>query len=115
MDTFRIIFIAVVALALAIYLRTYFTKKGMLAVIELFYRYNALTAKTARTQEELGLIAQRFSERLTKRRDYRHIALHVLVQRGIISLTEEGKLFLVEGLLDPDIRESGRKVRPTGE
>jgi hypothetical protein len=111
METFRIIFILVVAFGLAIYLRMYLTKRGMHAVIELFYRLNALTAKNARTREELGLIAQRFSERLTKRRDYRQIALHILVQKGIVAVTEEGKLFLVEGLLDPGIRESGRKLR----
>jgi hypothetical protein len=115
MDTFRVLFIAIVAFGLAIYLRAYFTKRGMLAVIELFYRLNALTAKNARTREELGLMPQSFRQRLTKRRDYRQTALHVLLHRGIIAVTEEGKLFLVEGLLDPSLRDSGRKVRSTGK
>ena len=114
METFRVLFIAIVAFGLAIYMRTYFTKKGMLAVIELFYRLNALTAKNARTRQELGLMPQRFTERLMKRRDYRQTALNILIQRGIIAVTEEGKLFLVEGMLDPSMRDSGRKLRPTG-
>ena len=115
METFRVLFIAIVAFGLALYIRTYFTKKGVLAVIELFYRLNALTAKNARTREELGLMPQRLSERLMKRRDYRQSALHVLLHRGIIAVTEEGKLFLAEGLLDPSIRDSGRKVRSAGK
>jgi hypothetical protein len=115
METFRIIFIAAVACGLAVYLRTYFIKKAMHAVIELFYRLNALTAKNAKTRQELGLMPQRLADRLTKRRDYRQSALHILVQRGIVATTEEGKLYLVEGLIDPSIRDGGRKLRSTGK
>jgi hypothetical protein len=114
-ETVRILLIGIIAMGLAFYVRAYFTKKAVLKVVEIFYQHNALTAKNAKTREELGLVPYGLLQRLSRPRDYKQPALQVLMQRGLIAMTEEGKLYLDEGQLDPSLRSKGHELRSTGK
>jgi len=63
-----------------------------------------LSRQTAKTIEELGLTPPDFLQRLTHLRDYKPQALKILIKQGIVNRTLDGKLYLLEEKLDPDIR-----------
>ena len=92
------------ALTLAFWLSAFLTHRATLRVIEIFYRNNALSRQTAKTIEELGLTPPDFLQRLTHLRDYKSQALKILIKQGIVNRTLDGKLYLLEEKLDPDIR-----------
>ena len=94
------------ALTLALWLSAFLTQRAIFKVIEIFYRNNALSFRTAKTIEELGLGPPDFLERLTQLRDYKPQALKILIQQGIVKKTLDAKLYLLEEKLDPDIRSN---------
>jgi hypothetical protein len=111
MTVIQVVILILIAFVLSLYLRVLFTKKAVDKVIALFYQHKALTAKNAKTRQELGLMPHNVVQRMTKPRDYRQAALHILMQRGIIAMTEEGGLYLVEEKLDPSLRNRGRSPK----
>jgi hypothetical protein len=80
------------------------TKNAINQVIRRFCRRNALRRRDALTREELGLNPPTFAERMTKPRDYKPYALKILKDIDVIQVTEEGKMYMDQGKLQPDYR-----------
>ncbi len=100
------------ALTLALWLSAFLTQRAIFKVIEIFCRNNALRIQYAKTIEELDLTPPDFLQRLTQMRDYKPYALKILIQQGIVNRTQDGKLYLSEEKLNPDIRCNGLSVLP---
>lgn len=79
----------------------------MFKVIEIFRQHNALGIRDAKTLQELGLERPDFVQRIVRGRDFKQYALQILIKRGIICMTEDGRLYMVENKLDQDLRLSG--------
>jgi len=94
----------IIALGGSVYLRTSFTKRAISKVIEIFYQHNALGMNGAKTLHELGLERADFFQRMMRPRDYKQDALQILIRRGIIFQSEDGRLYLVEEKLDQSLR-----------
>jgi hypothetical protein len=97
-----------------LYLRTFFTRRAIFKVIEIFYQQNALEIKGAKTPHELGLERPDILKRMTRRRDYKQNALQILMKREIILENEEGKLYLIEERLDQDLRTKMKERLSSG-
>ena len=80
------------------------TRRAVAKVVDIFYRQNALRIDQAKTIDELGLRPPDFMQKLMRPRDYKQYALRVLVQKGIVCTTEDGKLYLREEKLDEHLR-----------
>ncbi len=88
-----------------IYIRAFLARRAISKVIEIFLQQNALGIDGARTLHELGLERPNFIERITKPRDYKQYALQMLMKRGIILESGNGKLYLVEERLDQNLKK----------
>ena len=100
----------ILAFAGVLYIRTFFTRRAIFKVIEIFYQHDALRITGARTLHELGLERPDFLQRMTRRRDYKQYALQILVKRGIILENEDGKVYLAEERLDQDLRKKANNL-----
>ena len=98
-------------LGLALWISGFRTKRAIFKVIEIFCQHNALRALNAKTRDELGLTPPDLLQRMTQLRDYKPYALKILIQRGIVDMTLDGKLYLVEEKLDPVLRCRGNDQR----
>ena len=98
-----IIILMIVAFGGTFFVRNYLTKKAIFKVVKIFYQHNALGMSGAKTLRELGLERPDFVHRIMKPRDYKQIALQILIKRGLINVTE-GKVYLVEERLDQNLR-----------
>ena len=76
----------------------------MFKVVKIFYQHHALGTNNAKTLRELGLERPDFLQRMMKARDYKQYALEILLKRGIIAATEDGRVYMVEEKLDPELR-----------
>jgi len=110
-NVFLALFVAA-ALTLGLWLSGFLTQRAMFKVIEIFCRSNALKVQKAKTIEELELTPPDFFQRLTQMRDYKPYALKILIQRGIVNRTLDGKLYLLEEKLNSDIRCNDLSVLP---
>jgi hypothetical protein len=63
-----------------------------------------LRINDVRTVEELGLEKPDFVQRVMRGRDFRQYALQTLIKRGVIYMTEDGRLYMVEDKLDQDLK-----------
>lgn len=116
-DSARVfLFFVVMVLAFAgvLYIRAFFTRRAIFKVIEIFYQHNALGIKGAKTLHELGLERPDFFQRMTKPRDYKQYALQILIKRGIILESEDGKVYLAEERLDQDLRNKRNNLPSRG-
>ena len=91
-----------------LYLRTFFTRRAIFKVIEIFYQHKALGINRAKTPHQLGLERPDFLQKMTRRRDYKQNALQILLKRGIIIENEDGGLYMVEEKLDEHLRNKRR-------
>jgi hypothetical protein len=82
-------------------------RRAMFKVIEIFRQHNALGISDAKTLQELGLERPDFVQRIVRGRDFKQYALQILIKRGIICVTEDGRLYMVKNKLDQDLRLSG--------
>lgn len=82
-------------------------RRAMFKVIEIFRQHNALGISDAKTLQELGLERPDFVQRIVRGRDFKQYALQILIKRGIICVTEDGRLYMVENKLDQDLSLSG--------
>jgi hypothetical protein len=98
-----IVILIILALAASFWLRNVLTKRAVLKVVKIFYQHNALGINGAKTPRELGLERPDLIARMMKPRDYKQTALQLLIKEDIIRVTD-GKLYLVEGKLDPKYR-----------
>ncbi len=103
-EVLLIIVFIIIAFGGGLYIRTFLTRKAILRVIEIFYEHNALGTNGAKTVQELGLEGSDFLQRMTRPRDYKQNALQILIKEGIITVNENGKLYMVEEKLDQDLR-----------
>ncbi len=78
-------------------------RRAIRKVIEIFYEHHALGMRDAKTLRELGLERSDFLRRMMKTRDFKQYALQVLMKRGVIHSTEDGKLYLVEDKLGQEV------------
>ena len=116
-DTVRVfLFFVVMFLAFAgvLYIRAFYTRRAIFKVIEIFYQHNALGIKGAKTLHELGLERPDFFQRMTKPRDYKQYALQILIKRGIILESEDGRVYLAEERLDQDLRNKRNNLPSRG-
>lgn len=97
------IFVGIAFVAI-FYIPIVMTKRAMKKIIGRFCRYNAVEVRTAKTIDELGLRPADFFQRLLKPRDYKPYALQILRQKGIVKLTDDGKIYMVEDKLDTSLR-----------
>ena len=103
-----ILILMIIAFGVALYIRTFLTRRAIFKVIEIFYQYKALGINSAKTLHQLGLERPDFLQRMTRRRDYKQNALQILIKRGIIFENEDGRLYMVEEKLDEHLRSKRR-------
>jgi hypothetical protein len=97
----------------ALWLSAFLTKRAVQQVIGTFYRNNALSFWQAKTIDELGLTPPDFLQRITHFRNYKPQALKILIQRGIVKVTRDGKLYLVEKQLTESLRYKMNDLLPS--
>ena len=102
---YLVLFFMILVFGGVIYLRAFLTRRGILKVIEIFRQQNALEMSTAKTLQELGLSLPNFLQKITKPRDYKQSALQMLIKRGIILQTGDGKFCLDEERLDQSLKK----------
>ncbi len=107
-SVFLILVIIVLVFGGGLFIRTFLTRRAVFKVIEIFYKHDALGVKGAKTLQELGLERPDFFQRFTKPRDYKQNALQILVKEGIVNVTEEGKVYMLEEKLDQSLRKKKR-------
>ena len=91
-----------------LYLRAFLTRRAIFKVIEIFYQHHALEIKGAKTPHKLGLERPDILQRMMRRRDYKQDALQILIKRGIILVSEDGRLYMLEEKLDESLRSKRR-------
>ena len=99
-----IIAFVIIAFGGGLYIRTLLTRRAVFRVIEIFYEHDALGIYGAKTLNELGLERPDFLQRMTRPRDYRQTALQVLIREGVVNVTEDGRVYMIEEKLDPTLR-----------
>lgn len=104
----------IVAFGGVFYIRAFLTRRAIFKVIEIFYQHNALGMNGAKTLYELGLERPDFFQRMTKPRDYKQYALQILIKRGIILESEDGRVYLAEERLDQDLRNKRNNLPSQG-
>jgi hypothetical protein len=97
----------IIALGVILSVYAFRGRRAMFKVIEIFRQHNALGISDAKTLQELGIERPDFARRIVRGRDFKQYALQILIKRGIICVTEDGRLYMVEDKLDEDLRLSG--------
>lgn len=94
------VLIGIVMLTIFIGLRLmiprYLVGRAIKPVILRFRQHGALDAQTARSAKQLGLGTMNFAQRMIRPRDYGVKALEALIQTEIVTVTDEGLLYLSE-------------------
>lgn len=90
------------------------SKRALFKVIGIFCQHEALGMRDAKTLRELGLERPDFVQRMMRPRDYKQYALQILIKRGMVSVTEDGKLYLVEDKLDQSLKCKVSELRVKG-
>jgi hypothetical protein len=91
------------------------SKRALFKVIGIFCQHEALRMSDAKTLRELGLERPDFFQKMMRPRDYKQYALEILIKRGMVLTTEDGKLFLVEDKLDQRLRDKVSEIRAKGK
>ena len=93
--------IAIVAVfALIIFVYAFRGRRALFKVIEIFRQHNALRINEAKTLSELGLEPPDLLQRMMRGRDYKQYAVRILIKKGVIQATEDGRFYMVESKLD---------------
>jgi hypothetical protein len=102
-----IIFAFVLALMVvgSLWFSAYLTQRALQQVVGAFCRNNALAFREAKSGDELGLTPPDLAQRLTHFRDYKPYALKFLIDREVVHVTPNGKLYLTnDEKLAPELR-----------
>jgi len=91
-----IVLLVVLLLAVVFLIPQWRLRRAIPKVIRAFKECDAIGIKNAKTIDELGLRPRGMVEQMLKGRDYRQDALNALMRAGIIQMTEEGRLYLLE-------------------
>ncbi len=95
-ETLYIVILIVVALLVLFFVPRFMMMRAVSKMISIFRQHNALTDKSAKTIDELGLRPPSFMQRIGRFRDYKPHALEMLRRADIIQMTEDGRLYLSE-------------------
>ena len=95
-NLFSVLILIIIAFGGTLSIYTFEGGRAIHKVIEIFYRHNALRINDAKTLEEIGLKKPDFAQRIMRGRDYKQYALQILIKRGVISVTEDGRFYMVE-------------------
>ena len=71
-------------------------------VIKILREHSAIGEKNAQFINQLGLQKRGFAERICQGKDYKHLALQLLMQINAVLITDEGKIYLSE----PDLAKT---------
>ncbi len=74
-------------------------RQAVSQVVERFRESHTLCSEGLKTANELGLGPQSLTDQLFRFRDYRPYALQALIKFGVVRVTEEGKMCLLEDKL----------------
>ena len=109
-DTLLMILVIGVMLVVMWLVPRWGAKRAIPAVINIFRDNRAVTPRTAKTMDELGLAPKGLAQSMFKPRDYKQAALQSLIRANIVQMTEDGKLYLSEKDLDSsNLRDYGQK------
>jgi hypothetical protein len=101
-----IILVLLLFLAIALAISRILLKRALKRVVMMFRDHNALNPASALTPEELGFKSRGFMQ-MGMLRDYKPMALQILMRGDIVHETGDGRLFLSEDRLSeaaPGIR-----------
>jgi len=90
----------VAVFALIIFVYAFRGRRALFKVIEIFRQHNALRVNETKTLAELGLEPPDLLQRMMRGRDYKQYALRILIKKGVIQTTEDGRFYMVESKLD---------------
>ena len=88
----------------ALFIPVLLTRRAASKVIKIFCRYDALSVKSAKSAEELGLNPPDFFERMFRPRDYKPYALRMLKQQNIVHTTGDGRLYMTQERLTLNLK-----------
>jgi hypothetical protein len=95
-ETLTIVILIVVALLVLFFIPRFMMMRAISKVISIFLQNSALSDKSAKTIDELGLRPPSFMQRIGRFRDYKPHAVEMLRRADIIQMTEDGRLYLSE-------------------
>jgi hypothetical protein len=98
-----------------LFLYAFQSKRALFKVIGIFCQHEALGMSDAKTLRELGLERADFFQKMMRPRDYKQYALQILMKRGMVSVTEDGKVYLVEDKLDQRLKDKVSEMRAKGK
>ncbi len=93
------IFIVIILILLVLglfFIPRFLINRAVKQVVRIFRKHGALDAKHAKTIEELGLVPSRSMFWL---RDYKPLAMQLLMSADIVRTTEDNKHYLAEDIL----------------
>ena len=102
---YLVLFLMILAFVGVLYVRALLGRRAIFKVIEVFRRHGAVGINGAKTLHELGLERPDFIQRITKPRDYRQDALQMLLKKGILLQTGDGKIYLDQARLDETLKK----------
>jgi hypothetical protein len=88
----------------AFFIRGLLTRRAALKVIKTFCRYDALSSRSAKKADELGLNPPGLIERISRLRDYKPEALRGLKEMKVVRTTSDGRLYMTEKQLNENLR-----------
>ena len=95
-DTLAIIVLVVLLLIALFVVPQFLMARAMKKVVRIFRDNRAIDPKSAKTVEELNLQQKGMIDRMMKPRDYKPRALQYMIGAGMVQMTEDGKVYLVE-------------------
>jgi hypothetical protein len=111
-DLFLFIILFLVFIASVLYIPAWMTDRAIVEVVRIFRRNNASGMWNAKTPDSLGLGPRTFSDRLADpRRDYKPVALGMLISTDVVRETGQGKLYLSENALSDLCRKTEKRLK----
>ena len=95
-----VIALFVISILAVVFVSRFMINRAIRSVILLFRQYDAVTVRSARTIDELGLKPKSMAGMLLRPRDYKLTTLQILMNASIIQMTEDGRLYLAEDQLE---------------
>jgi hypothetical protein len=95
-DLIAIVVVLILAIFGVFILPAWMIKRNARKVIAIFQQNNAIGIKNAKTALELGINRRSLLQNIGRLRDYKPKALEFLIQAGVVSVTEDEKLYITE-------------------
>jgi len=100
LDVIVLIGIIVLGLLAVIFLPAFMLRRAVKQTINILKKANALSPENARPLKELGLEQKNFLQRIGRIRDYKPMAVQTLANMGIVVVTEDSRIYLIESRLN---------------